>query len=114
MQQDDMRAVGGSCLGTADLQDTGVDLLECAEGCLRRLSAHETWSVLRAEFTDATATHSTCRIFSSATICCCADIAGGFAAAQFVHDYIIADGIRLPSKDAPNFAAPIAFPISTH
>ena len=26
------------------------------------------------------------------------DVAGGFAAAQIVHDYIEADGIRLPSK----------------
>ena len=26
------------------------------------------------------------------------DMAGGFAAAQIVHDYIEADGIRLPSK----------------
>ena len=64
----------------------------------------ETWSVLRAEFSDSIATHSRVQDFffgddlllrrHDYTV----DVAGGFAATQLVHDYITADGIRLPSK----------------
>jgi hypothetical protein len=64
----------------------------------------ETWSVLRAEFADAIATHGRVQDFffgddlllrrHDYTV----DVAGGFAAAQLVDNYIIADGIRLPSK----------------
>jgi hypothetical protein len=62
------------------------------------------WRVLRVEFPDVIATHSRVQDFYFAddlslrrhdyTV----DIAGGFAAAQIVDDYIEADGIRLPSK----------------
>ena len=63
-----------------------------------------TWRVLRAEFPDTIATHGRIQDFYFAddlslrrhdyTV----DVAGGFAAAQIVDDYIAADGIRLPSK----------------
>jgi hypothetical protein len=65
---------------------------------------NETWSVLRAEFADTIATHSRVQDFffgddlllrrHDYTV----DVSGGFATAQLVHDYITADGIRLPSK----------------
>jgi hypothetical protein len=64
----------------------------------------ETWSVLRAEFSDAIATHSPVQDFFFGDDLLlrrhdyAVDVAGGFAATQLVHDYIIADGIRLPSK----------------
>jgi hypothetical protein len=64
----------------------------------------EHWRVLRGHFPSAIATHSTVQDFffgddlllrrHDYTV----DIAGGFDAAQFVYDYIEADGIRLPSK----------------
>lgn len=64
----------------------------------------ETWSVLRAEFAGTIATHSPVQDFffgddlllhrHDYTV----NVAGGFAAAHLVSDYIIADGIRLPSK----------------
>jgi len=64
----------------------------------------ETWSVLRAEFPPSLATHSRVQDFffgddlllrrHDYTV----DVAGGFAATQLVDDYIIADGMRLPSK----------------
>lgn len=64
----------------------------------------ETWRVLRARFPGSIATHSALQDF-----CFGADlllrrhdyyveVAGGFAAAQLVYDYIEADGIRLPSR----------------
>jgi hypothetical protein len=64
----------------------------------------ETWSVLRAEFTDSIATHSPVQDFFFGDDLLLrrhdynVDISGGFAAAQLVHDYIIADGIRLPRR----------------
>lgn len=64
----------------------------------------ETWSVLRAEFADTIATHSKVQDFYFGDDLLLrrhdynVDVAGGFAAAQLVYDYIIADGIRLPSK----------------
>lgn len=68
------------------------------------VEADETWSVLRAEFTDSIATHSPVQDFFFGDDLLlrrhdyCVDVAGGFEAAQLVHDYIISDGIRLPSK----------------
>jgi hypothetical protein len=64
----------------------------------------ETWSVLRAEFSSTIATHSAVQDFYFGDDLLlrrhdyAVDVAGGFAAAQLVHDYIGADGIRLPSK----------------
>lgn len=68
------------------------------------IEKNETWSVLRAEFSDAIATHSPVQDFffgddlllrrHDYTV----DVSGGFGAAQLIHDYISADGIRLPSK----------------
>ncbi|WP_119271195.1 hypothetical protein [Taklimakanibacter deserti] len=64
----------------------------------------ETWSVLRAEFSGMIATHSAVQDFYFGDDLLlrrhdyAVDVAGGFAAAQLVHDYIGADGIRLPSK----------------
>jgi hypothetical protein len=64
----------------------------------------ETWSVLRAEFPDTVATHSPVQDFFFGDDLLlrrhdyAVDVAGGFAAAQLVHDYIMAGGIRLPSK----------------
>jgi hypothetical protein len=65
---------------------------------------NETWSVLRAEFPDTMTTHSRVQDFyfgddlllrrHDYTV----DVSGGFAAAQLVHDYVTADGIRLPAK----------------
>jgi hypothetical protein len=64
----------------------------------------QTWRVLRVEFPDTIATHSRVQDFyfgddlSLRRHDYAVDVAGGFAAAQIVHDYIEADGIRLPSK----------------
>jgi hypothetical protein len=64
----------------------------------------ETWSVLRAEFADSIATHSRVQDFFFGDDLLLrrhdynVDVSRGFAAAQLVHDYIIVDGIRLPSK----------------
>jgi hypothetical protein len=62
------------------------------------------WRVVRVEFPDAIATHSRFQDFyfgddlSLRRHDYTVDVAGGFAAAQIVHDYIEAGGIRLPSK----------------
>lgn len=64
----------------------------------------ETWSVLRAEFAGSIATHSRVQDFFFGDDLLLrrhdydVDVAGGFGASQLVYDYIIADGIRLPSK----------------
>lgn len=64
----------------------------------------ETWRVLRARFPTEIATHSTEQHFYFGDDRLLrrhdyqVDVAGGFGAAQLVHDYIEADGIRLPSK----------------
>lgn len=64
----------------------------------------ETWSVLRAEFADSIATHGHVQDFFFGDDLLLrrhdydVDVCGGFAAAQLVHDYIMADGIRLPSR----------------
>lgn len=66
--------------------------------------ADSTWRVLRVEFPDTIATHSRIQDFYFGNDLTLrrhdynVDVAGGFAAAQIVHDYIVADGIRLPSK----------------
>lgn len=70
------------------------------------------WRVLRVEFPGSIATHSRIQHFYFAddrrlrrhdyTV----DVAGGFAAAQIVHDYIEADGIRLPSKRRAHLRGP--------
>jgi hypothetical protein len=63
-----------------------------------------TWRVLRVKFRDGIATHSRVQDFyfgedlSLRRHDYTVDVAGGFAASQIVHDYIEADGIRLPSK----------------
>jgi hypothetical protein len=62
------------------------------------------WRVLRVEFPDWIATHSRIQDFYFGDDLSLrrhdynVDIAGGFAAAQIVSDYIEADGIRLPNK----------------
>lgn len=64
----------------------------------------ETWSVLRAEFAGSTTAHSRVEDFFFGDDLLLrrhdynVDVADGFAAAQLVHDYIMADGIRLPSR----------------
>ncbi len=64
----------------------------------------ETWRVLRARFPESIATHSAVQDFCFGEDLLLrrhdynVDVAGGFDAAQLVHDYIEADGIRLPSK----------------
>jgi hypothetical protein len=64
----------------------------------------ETWRVLRARFPDSVATHSTVQDFFFGDDLLLrrhdynVDVVGGFDAAQLVFDYIVADGIRLPSK----------------
>jgi hypothetical protein len=64
----------------------------------------ETWQVLRARFPHTIETHSPIQDFFFGEDLLLrrhdynVDIAGGFAAAQLVFDYIEADGIRLPSK----------------
>ena len=65
---------------------------------------NRTWRVLRVEFPDAIATHSRIQDFYFGDDLSLrrhdynVDVAGEFAAAQIVSDYIEADGIRLPSK----------------
>jgi hypothetical protein len=64
----------------------------------------ERWSVLRGNFPSEIATHSTVQDFFFGEDMLLrrhdynVDVAGGFAAAQLVYDYIEADGIRLPSS----------------
>jgi hypothetical protein len=64
----------------------------------------ETWRVLRARFPESLATHSAVQDFFFGEDLLLrrhdynVDVAGGFAAAQLVYDYIEADGIRLPSE----------------
>jgi hypothetical protein len=66
--------------------------------------ASRIWRVLRVEFPVAIATHSRFQDFyfgddlSLRRHDYAVDVAGGFAAAQIVDDYIEADGICLPSK----------------
>ncbi len=63
-----------------------------------------TWRVLRVKFPDAIAAHSRIQDFYFGEDLSLrrhdynVDVAGGFAAAQIVFDYIEADGLRLPSK----------------
>jgi hypothetical protein len=69
-----------------------------------RSEAGETWRVLRARFPETIATHSAVQDFffgedlrlrrHDYTM----DVAGGFEAAQLVHDYVEADGILLPTR----------------
>jgi hypothetical protein len=64
----------------------------------------ETWHVLRAEFPGSIETHSLIQDFFFDTDLklrrhdYSVNIAGGFPAAQLTSDYIVADGIHLPSK----------------
>ena len=64
----------------------------------------ETWRVLRARFPGSIATHSALQdFFFGADLLLRrhdynVEVAGGFAAAQLMYDYIEADGIRLPSR----------------
>lgn len=78
----------------------GVDVQEIEPW----MEGGETWRVLRARFPDAIATHSPVQdFFFGADLLLRrhdykVDVAGGFDAAQLMHDYIEADGIRLPGK----------------
>lgn len=62
------------------------------------------WRVLRAAFPPALQTHSPTQSFYFDDTLSLrrhdyeVDIAGGFGAAQLVHDYVEADGFRMPSK----------------
>lgn len=64
----------------------------------------ETWRVLRARFPEPIATHSASQDFFFGDDFLLrrhdyhVDVAGGFAAAQLVYDYVEAEGIRLPSR----------------
>ena len=64
----------------------------------------ETWRVLRAYFPGSIETHSLIQDFFFGEDLIlrrhdyCVNIAGGFAAAQLTSDYVVANGIRLPSK----------------
>ena len=64
----------------------------------------ETWRVLRARFPGSIATHSAQQVFFFGADLLLrrhdynVEVAGGFAAAQLMYDYIEADGIRLPSR----------------
>lgn len=64
----------------------------------------ETWQVLRARFPGSIATHNALQDFFFGPDLQLrrhdynVEVAGGFAAAQLMYDYIEADGIRLPSK----------------
>ena len=63
----------------------------------------ETWRLLHARFPRSIATHSAVQDFFFGDDLLLrrhdyhVDVAGGFAGAQLVYDYIEADGIRLPS-----------------
>jgi hypothetical protein len=64
----------------------------------------ERWAGLRAHFPDNLASHSRVQefYFNSDDLLCRhdyrVDVAGGFAAIQYVYDIVQADGIKLPSK----------------
>jgi hypothetical protein len=64
----------------------------------------ERWAGLRAHFPDNLASHSRVQefYFNSDYLLCRhdyrVDVAGGFAAIQYVYDIVQADGIKLPSK----------------
>jgi hypothetical protein len=64
----------------------------------------ETWRVLRAYFPGSIETHSIIQDFFFGEDLMlrrhdyCVNIAGGFNAAQLTSDYVVADGIRLPTK----------------
>ena len=64
----------------------------------------ETWRVLRAYFPAAIETHSLVQDFFFGEDLmlrrhdCQVSIAGGFAAAQLTSNYVVADGIRLPTR----------------
>src|ERR1700720_1802800 len=64
----------------------------------------ETWRVLRAYFPGSIETHSLIQDFFFGEDLMlrrhdyCVNIAGGFNAAQLTSDYVVADGIRLPTK----------------
>ena len=64
----------------------------------------EQWAGLRAQFPDTLASHSRVQefYFNSDYLFCRhdyrVDVAGGFAAIQYVYDIVQADGIKLPSK----------------
>ena len=64
----------------------------------------ETWHVLRAQFPGSIETHSLIQEFFFDTDLhlrrhdYSVNIAGGFPAAQLTSDYLVADGIHLPTK----------------
>jgi hypothetical protein len=64
----------------------------------------ETWRVLRAQFPGSIETHSLVQEFFFDSDLhlrrhdYCVNIAGGFAAAQLTSDYVVADGLHLPTK----------------
>ena len=64
----------------------------------------ETWHVLRAQFPGSIETHSLIQEFFFDRDLHLrrhdyrVNIAGGFAAAQLTSDYVVADGIHLPTK----------------
>jgi hypothetical protein len=69
-----------------------------------RREGDETWRVLRAKFPPQTASHSTEQDFYFGEDFLLrrhdyhVDVAGGFAAAQYVYDIAESDGLRLPTK----------------
>ncbi|MFD7436115.1 hypothetical protein [Streptomyces sp. NPDC059861] len=79
--------------------------------------ADESWAGLRATFPPEIAGHSTEQDFYFGADGLLrrhdyhVDIAGGFAAAQYVHDYVEADGILLPTKRRAHRRAPDGRPV---
>ncbi|MBT8767457.1 hypothetical protein [Metapseudomonas boanensis] len=75
-----------------------------AHGGLKRWMTLQQGQGLRVRFPGSIATHSEVqdfyfdRDFLLRRHDYSVDVAGGFVAAQYVHDYIEADGIRLPTK----------------
>jgi len=78
----------------------------------------ETWHVLRAQFPGSIETHSLIQDFFFDTDLklrrhdYSVNIAGGFPAAQLTSDYIVADGIHLPSKRRAYTRGPDRRPIT--
>ncbi|MCX4515582.1 hypothetical protein OHA27_35790 [Streptomyces sp. NBC_01619] len=78
----------------------------------------EAWRGLRATFPPRIASHSTHQDFYFGPDRLLrrhdyhVDIAGGFAAAQYVHDYVEADGILLPTKRRAHLRDPEGHPIA--
>lgn len=83
-------------------------------------SPNERWRHLRVTFPDDIASHSTVQDFYFGDDLLLrrhdyhVDIAGGFAAAQYVHDIEAADGIKFPTKRRAYLRGPDGRPVHDH